>query len=94
MTARAFAKVHAAAVRRIGLIPAKHLGTTPHGHRHRYGTLADERKVSTKALQIAMGHRSSLSQEIYKNRRAESIAEEMLAGENRLAALLKERVGV
>ncbi|MBR9971815.1 gamma-mobile-trio recombinase GmtY [Magnetospirillum sulfuroxidans] len=81
MTRAGFEKVHAAAVRRIGLIPAKRLGTTPHGHRHAYGSRAAKRGVSSKALQVAMGHRTPASQETYKGPLLGEIAEEMEAAE-------------
>ncbi|WP_084677085.1 site-specific integrase [Massilia niastensis] len=65
MTDRAFAKVHAAAIRRIGLTPGKKFGTTPHGHRHAY--VYDLRKagLGIKEIQIAVRHRSTESQEAY-----------------------------
>ncbi|MCH2841427.1 hypothetical protein K3V81_14775, partial [Listeria monocytogenes] len=35
-TIGAYRQLHGKAVRRIGLIPSKNSGTTPHGHRHAY----------------------------------------------------------
>ncbi|WP_457091828.1 gamma-mobile-trio recombinase GmtY [Microvirga sp. P5_D2] len=68
MTARDYAKVHAAAMRRIGLIPAKKLGTTPHGHRHAFGHWLDANNdiLSPKMRQICLAHNSVLSQKIYE----------------------------
>jgi hypothetical protein len=41
-TVDSYRQAHARAVRRIGLVPARSMGTTPHGHRHAYGQrLAD-----------------------------------------------------
>lgn len=65
MTPEDFRRVHDAAVRRIGLIPAKELGTTPHGHRHAYGTWLDRNGVSEKIIQLAMHHKSVKSQTVY-----------------------------
>lgn len=68
MTARDYSKVHAAAVRRIGLVPAKNLGTTPHGHRHAYGHWLEVNKdiLPDKMRQICLAHNSVLSQKIYE----------------------------
>jgi site-specific recombinase XerD len=65
MTVKGYEKVHAAAVRRIGLEPAKRLGTTPHGHRHAYGMWMRRADIEPKILQVAMHHKSVISQEIY-----------------------------
>lgn len=92
MTVPAFEKVHGAAVRRIGLIPAKNLGTTPHGHRHAYGHVAESRQVGTKAFQVAMGHKSIEAQEAYKNDSHEAVADLMTAAEERLSGLRIERI--
>ena len=91
MTVAAFEKVHAAGVRRIGLAPRKGNGTTPHGHRHAYGHVADCRGVGAKAIQTAFGHRSPLSQEIYKNRGDEEIAGLMSIASTRLTDCLNAR---
>ena len=84
LTVQAYEKVHAAAVRRIGLIPEKRLGTTPHGHRHAYGHVAETNKVGRKAFQVAMGHRFPGSQDIYKNRADDAIADELIAATRRM----------
>ena len=60
-----FIKNHEAAVRRIGLDPAKHAGTSRHGHRHSYGKRLRKSGVSKKVIQVAMHHCSALSQEVY-----------------------------
>jgi integrase len=65
MTVRAYEKVHAAAIRRIGLVPAKSLGTTPHGHRHAYGHWMRDANIDPKIRQLALHHKSMLSQQIY-----------------------------
>ena len=65
MTVKAYEKVHGAAVRRVGLEPAKPLGTTPHGHRHAYGQWMRQAKLDPKIRQLALHHKSVLSQDIY-----------------------------
>jgi integrase len=90
MTPAAFTKVHAAAARRIGLVPAKHLGTTPHGHRHEYASAAAGRNVTPKILQVALAHRALSSQEPYKNPYLDEIAEAMCTGAERRLSILRQ----
>jgi len=77
MTDRAFSKVHAAAIRRIGLKPGKEFGTTPHAHRHSY--VYDLRKagLSKKVIQVATHHRSIESQEAYGNMTMFEVSQEV-----------------
>lgn len=56
---------HAEACRRIGLVVAKHLGTTPHGHRHAYGRRCKKAGIEPELLRILMHHSSIESQEVY-----------------------------
>ena len=79
MTARDYSKVHAAAVRRTGLIPAKNLGTTPHGHRHAYGHWLEARRelLTPKMRQILLAHRSVLSQEVYQEENVAALNQAM-----------------
>jgi integrase len=65
MTIKAYEKVHATAVRRIGLIPAKNLGTTPHGHRHATGKYLSKAGFSRKVVMKIMHHASESSQDVY-----------------------------
>jgi len=60
-----FSDAHGRAVERIGLMPAKMLGTTPHGHRHAYGQRMTEAKLNPKILQMALHHKSLESQAVY-----------------------------
>ncbi|MFY7865612.1 gamma-mobile-trio recombinase GmtY [Roseateles sp.] len=60
-----FNDAHAAACRRIGLLPLKSLGTTPHGHRHAYGQKARKAKLDVKIIQLMLHHASENSQKIY-----------------------------
>ena len=77
MTAKAFAEQHDAAVRRIGLVPRKNEGTTPHGHRHAYGQrlqdAADKGLISQKTIQRCMHHNSVLSQKVYTERQTQIV---------------------
>jgi hypothetical protein len=60
-----FEDSHAAAVRRIGLEPAKHLGTSIHGHRHAYGQRLRKAGVPEEMIRRFMHHSSLESQEVY-----------------------------
>ncbi len=73
MTVKAYEKVHGAAIRRIGLEPAKQFGTTPHGHRHAYGQWMREAKIDPKIRQLALHHKSALSQEVYTEARLHEV---------------------
>lgn len=69
MTAKSYRTLHDAAVRRIGLVPSKPAGTTPHGHRHAFGQLMQENvetgHIDKTVFKSVMHHRSLLSQEAY-----------------------------
>lgn len=98
MTVRAYEKVHAAAVRRIGLVPAKSLGTTPHGHRHAYGQYLRRLGIDKKVRQVAMHHKSIISQEIYTEADLREVVAAMRAASNTLdispkAALTLQEIG-
>ncbi|MFM0337960.1 gamma-mobile-trio recombinase GmtY [Paraburkholderia fungorum] len=60
-----FEESHADAVRRIGLIPAMHLGTHAHGHRHAYGTRLRKAGVSEEMIRRFMHHVDPSSQKVY-----------------------------
>ncbi|MEC5208741.1 hypothetical protein QF022_003697 [Vogesella perlucida] len=60
-----YKQAHARAVRRIGLIPSKALGTSPHGHRHAYGRRLMRSGVEPKVKQKALHHKSVTSQAVY-----------------------------
>ncbi|MCX7205650.1 MAG: gamma-mobile-trio recombinase GmtY [Proteobacteria bacterium] len=61
----AFEDAHAKAVNRIGLVPAKALGTTPHGHRHAYGQRLSDLGLDAIFLKKALHHKSLESQLVY-----------------------------
>lgn len=73
MGIRAYEKVHAAAIRRIGLVAAQGLGTTPHGHRHAYGLRLRRAGVPRKVRQVAMHHKSAFSQDVYTEADADEV---------------------
>jgi hypothetical protein len=77
-----FTKNHGRAVRRIGLDVAKHLGTTPHGHRHAYGQRLKDAGLNEKDIQLAMHHVSSLSQAVYTEPEADEVAARMRSAEH------------
>ena len=60
-----FQHAHKAAVQRIGLQPAKALGTSPHGHRHAYGQRCREAGLDPVVRKKAMHHASLQSQTVY-----------------------------
>lgn len=57
-----FERQHKRAVERIGLIPAKALGTTPHGHRHAYGQRLTDADIDPIYRKKALHHKSLESQ--------------------------------
>ena len=61
----AFEDSHAKAVQRIGLVSAKALGTTPHGHRHAYGQRLSDLKLDPIFCKTALHHKSLESQLVY-----------------------------
>lgn len=63
------------AIRRIGLIPTKFRGTSPHGLRHRYGQWLNELNVCEKAGQVLMHHLNPISQLIYRQVGLSTVAE-------------------
>ncbi|TDG03936.1 site-specific integrase [Paraburkholderia guartelaensis] len=64
-TVDSYRQSHARAVKRIGLTPAKALGTTPHGHRHAFGQRLSDNDVPQLIIQRVMHHKSRRSQEVY-----------------------------
>lgn len=61
------------AVRRIGLVPDKWSGTSPHGMRHRYGAWLEEFGIGEKEGQIALHHTNALSQGVYRQVSIETV---------------------
>ncbi|EKN4581189.1 site-specific integrase [Vibrio parahaemolyticus] len=81
-----FQQAHKRAVERIGLIVAKERGTSPHSHRHRYGSDVWETTKDPIILQKVLRHSSPLSQYVYIHPSDERIRSELHNG----FAVLKE----
>ena len=65
LTLAQYAKAHAKAVQRIGLVPGKAEGTTEHGHRHAYMYRLAEAGVQEVVIKRAGHHHSIESQKVY-----------------------------
>ncbi|MFW1141801.1 gamma-mobile-trio recombinase GmtY [Vibrio parahaemolyticus] len=72
-----FQQAHKRAVERIGLIVAKGNGTTPHSHRHRYGSDVWETTKDPVILQKVLRHSSPSSQHVYLHPSDETIRSEL-----------------
>jgi len=83
-TVDSFRQAHARAVKRIGLIPSKDCGTTPHGHRHAYGRSLADAGVSPIIIQRIMHHKSPESQGVYTEPTAAGIAAALNDAQQRL----------
>ncbi len=86
-TVDSYRQAHARAVRRIGLVPAKVLGTTPHGHRHAYGHRLADAETDELTIQRVMHHKSPASQAVYTAPPAAMIAAVLATAQSRLAGL-------
>lgn len=60
-----FVRAHARAIERIGLMPTKMLGTSPHGHRHAYGQRMTDAEIDPFIRKKALHHNSLESQLVY-----------------------------
>ena len=81
-----FQQAHKRAVEKIGLVVAKDNGTTPHSHRHSYGSDVWEATKDSVILQKVLRHSSPLSQHIYIHPSDNTIRSEL---HNGFAALKK-----
>jgi hypothetical protein len=79
-------RAHAKAVRQIGLVPEKNLGTTEHGHRHAYATLLRLMGMKPVVIKRCMHHKSVKSQVVYTQPQAKEIHDELTAANSRLEA--------
>jgi hypothetical protein len=86
-TVDSYRQAHARAVRRIGLVPVRALGTTPHGHRHAYGRRLADAEVDELTIQRVMHHKSPASQTVYTEPRAAVIAAALATAQSRLTSL-------
>lgn len=80
-----FNDAHAEACLRVGLVPQKELGTTPHGHRHAYGQRLKKAKFNEKYIQTFLHHASAESQKQYTKPSLAEIASELQRGHMRLS---------
>lgn len=82
-TLQSYRQAHALAVRRIGLVVAKALGTTPHAHRHAYGRRLAAAGAPRGAVQVALHHVSPESQGVYTQPSLQQVADDLAAAEQR-----------
>ena len=93
-TVDSYRQAHAVAVRRIGLSPAKALGTTPHAHRHAYGRRLADAGVDQLTIQRVMHHKSPASQVVYTEPPAAAIAAALAAAHSRLHGIEADPIGL
>jgi hypothetical protein len=86
-TVGSYRQAHARAVRRIGLFPARSIGTMPHGHRHAYGQRLADAGVDELIIQRVMHHKSPKSQSIYTEAPAAKIEEALATAQQRLVGI-------
>jgi hypothetical protein len=91
-TVDSYRQAHARAVRRIGLVPARSTGTTPHGHRHAYGQRLADAEVGELIIQRVMHHKSPASQRVYTEAPAAKIEEALATAQQRLAGIAHEPI--
>ena len=91
-TVDSYRQAHARAVRRIGLVPARSTGTTPHGHRHAYGQRLADAEVGELIIQRVMHHKSPASQRVYTEAPAAKIEEARARAQQRLAGIAHEPI--
>jgi site-specific recombinase XerD len=70
-----FVRTHARAVERIGLTPAKILGTTPHGHRHAFGQRMTDAGIDPIIIKKALHHKSLESQVVYTEPQVDKVTQ-------------------
>lgn len=85
-----FNDLHANACRRIGLIPAKRFGTSPHGHRHAYGQRIKKAGFDEKMIQVMLHHASPESQKPYTEPGVKEVNEAIRVADERLHAMNPE----
>lgn len=85
-----YQKAHAAAVRRIGLVPSKVLGTTPYGHRHDYIGFCADAGLDSATIQALAHHKSPDSQQAYKQPGVAKLRSDIEAAVQRLESMPSE----
>jgi integrase len=86
-TLKMFVRKYGAAIKRIGMIPSKAGGTSPHGGRHAYGKRAEQLGMSTKIIQHLMHHGSPLSQEVYTQADLDEVRKALAEAQQRAGAM-------
>jgi integrase len=79
-----FETSHERACERIGLVVAKRLGTTPHGHRHAYGRRLALAGFDSSFIKKCMHHSTEKSQEVYTGLTAQETMVQLQAGFERM----------
>lgn len=82
-----FVDSHRRACERIGLQVAKHLGTTPHGHRHAYGRRLAAAGIPSNVIKKCMHHTTEKSQEVYTTNTTQEALAALEAGFQRMQSL-------
>jgi len=93
-TSDSYRQAHARAVGRVGLFPARSMGTTPHGHRHAYGQRLADAGVDELTIQRVMHHKSPTSQSVYTEAPAAKINEALATAQQRLAGIAHEPIAI
>ncbi len=81
---RDYNEAHARAVERLGLVPAKMNGTTPHGHRHAYGQRMADAKIDPIYRKKALHHKSLESQSVYTEPTIDKVTDALERASNAL----------
>jgi len=85
-----FKQAHRRAIERIGLEPAKALGTTPHGHRHAFGRRLMRANVEPVLRKKALHHRALSSQAVYTAPSVTEVSQALDVAAQRLDTLVIE----
>lgn len=99
-TIASFVAAHRRAVERIGLVPAKGNGTTPHGHRHAMGQYLTDAEIAPAIIMKILHHSSLESQAAYTRPKASKAnaslqrADRRMRGEPELPAEPESRARV
>ena len=86
-TIASFVAAHRRAVERIGLVPAKANGTTPHGHRHAMGQYMVGADMAAAAIMKILHHASLESQTVYTRPSAEEANRMLQEADRRMRGL-------
>jgi integrase len=79
-----YKQAHARAVQRIGLVPARSDGATPHAHRHAYGRRLMRAGIDPILRRKALHHKSLASQAVYTVPNATDVTKALNAAQTAL----------